>query len=216
VPTFNEVRDKIESRYAKAKGMAELQGTSVESHMMEIEGRGPQHRGAGPARSDSAELGMQPAWRPARSTPQPACVIRIHVARRMSRVMASTVPDGTDSGDYETIDALLASMDRSNADLHAADDPRASSTARISRTTVRCATRFSAAASPTTVGRTWDVVFAGLYLRAFEQYEATALPWARGRSPSRRPATLAAAAAPRAARDERAHQLRPCPSACAR
>ena len=37
VPTFNEVRDKIEYRYAKAKGMAELQGTSVEGHMMEIE-----------------------------------------------------------------------------------------------------------------------------------------------------------------------------------
>ena len=37
MPTFDEVRDKIEARYAKAKGMSELQGTSVESHMMEIE-----------------------------------------------------------------------------------------------------------------------------------------------------------------------------------
>jgi phage shock protein A len=37
VPTFEEVRDKIEARYAKAKGMSELQSTSVESHMLEVE-----------------------------------------------------------------------------------------------------------------------------------------------------------------------------------
>ena len=37
VPTFNEVRDKIEQRYAKAKGMSELTETSVESRMIEIE-----------------------------------------------------------------------------------------------------------------------------------------------------------------------------------
>ena len=33
VPTFDEVRDKIEARYAKAKGMSELTETSVESRM---------------------------------------------------------------------------------------------------------------------------------------------------------------------------------------
>jgi phage shock protein A len=37
VPTFNEVRDKIEARYAKAQGMSELTETSVESRMIEIE-----------------------------------------------------------------------------------------------------------------------------------------------------------------------------------
>jgi phage shock protein A len=37
VPTLNEVRDKIEARYAKAKGMAELTETSVESRMLEVE-----------------------------------------------------------------------------------------------------------------------------------------------------------------------------------
>jgi phage shock protein A len=37
VPTFEEVRDKIESRYSKAKGMAELTGDSVESRMLEVE-----------------------------------------------------------------------------------------------------------------------------------------------------------------------------------
>lgn len=37
VPSFDEVRDKIESRYAKAKGAQELQGESVEGRMLEIE-----------------------------------------------------------------------------------------------------------------------------------------------------------------------------------
>jgi phage shock protein A len=37
VPTLNEVRDKIEARYARAKGMAELTETSVESRMLEVE-----------------------------------------------------------------------------------------------------------------------------------------------------------------------------------
>jgi phage shock protein A len=37
VPTLNEVRDKIEARYAKAKGMAELTESSVEGRMLEVE-----------------------------------------------------------------------------------------------------------------------------------------------------------------------------------
>ena len=37
VPTIDEVRDKIEQRYAKAKGMAELQGSTVEGRMLEVE-----------------------------------------------------------------------------------------------------------------------------------------------------------------------------------
>lgn len=37
VPTFAEVRDKIELRYAKAKGASELTEQSVESRMLEIE-----------------------------------------------------------------------------------------------------------------------------------------------------------------------------------
>jgi phage shock protein A len=37
VPTFEEVRDKIEQRYAKALGASELQGDSVESRMLEVE-----------------------------------------------------------------------------------------------------------------------------------------------------------------------------------
>ena len=37
VPTFDEVRTKIEARYAKAQGMAELTGESVEGRMLEVE-----------------------------------------------------------------------------------------------------------------------------------------------------------------------------------
>lgn len=37
VPTLDEVRDKIEVRYAKARGMAELTESSVESRMLEVE-----------------------------------------------------------------------------------------------------------------------------------------------------------------------------------
>jgi phage shock protein A len=37
VPTLDEVRDKIEARYAKARGMSELQADSVEGRMLEVE-----------------------------------------------------------------------------------------------------------------------------------------------------------------------------------
>src|ERR687891_1052824 len=37
VPTLDEVRTKIEARYARAKGMSELTETSVESRMLEVE-----------------------------------------------------------------------------------------------------------------------------------------------------------------------------------
>jgi phage shock protein A len=37
VPTLKEVQEKIEQRYAKAMGTAELQGMSVESKMLEVE-----------------------------------------------------------------------------------------------------------------------------------------------------------------------------------
>lgn len=37
VPTFDEVRDRIEARYAKAKGASELAENSVEGRMLEVE-----------------------------------------------------------------------------------------------------------------------------------------------------------------------------------
>ena len=37
VPTFDEIRSKIESRHAKAIAGAELEGSTVESKMLEVE-----------------------------------------------------------------------------------------------------------------------------------------------------------------------------------
>src|SRR4029077_11790803 len=37
VPTFEQVREKIEARVAKAQGNAALQGTSVEARMPDVE-----------------------------------------------------------------------------------------------------------------------------------------------------------------------------------
>ncbi|KAA0236002.1 MAG: 35 kDa protein [Acidimicrobiales bacterium] len=37
VPSFDEVREKIEARYAKAKGMSELTESTVETKMLEVE-----------------------------------------------------------------------------------------------------------------------------------------------------------------------------------
>src|SRR5215216_6421915 len=66
VPTFDEVRDKIEARYAKAKGMAELQGQTVEGRMLEIEQATVNVEARGRLDQMRAELGLMPA------TPPPA------------------------------------------------------------------------------------------------------------------------------------------------
>ena len=99
----------------------------------------------------------------------------------MGDVMATSVPDGTESGDYATIDALLASMDRIDGELLATSDPRRFFHSTYSRTTraVRDEIQRGGFADNPWVER-WDVVFAGLYLRAFERYEATGAavgPW---------------------------------------
>lgn len=95
--------------------------------------------------------------------------------------MAFTVPDGTERGDFETIDALLARMDRIEADLTAANDPRRFFHNTYSRTTraVRDEIRRGGFADDAWVER-WDIVFAGLYLRAFDEYDTAARaagPW---------------------------------------
>jgi phage shock protein A len=58
VPTFDEVRDKIEARYAKAKGLAELQETTVESRMLEIEQASNNTEARGRLDQMRAELGI--------------------------------------------------------------------------------------------------------------------------------------------------------------
>lgn len=65
VPTFNEVRDKIEARYAKAKASAELTEGNVETQMLEIEKAA--RNAAAQSRLDSikAELGITTGAAPA-------------------------------------------------------------------------------------------------------------------------------------------------------
>ena len=58
VPSFGEVRDKIEARYAKAKANAELSDTSVEKQMLEIEKAAQNAEAHNRLESIKAELGI--------------------------------------------------------------------------------------------------------------------------------------------------------------
>jgi phage shock protein A len=68
VPTLNEVRDKIERRYAKALGTSELQGQSVESRMLEVE----QASMNAEAQARLAQIRDQLGIAPAQAAPAPA------------------------------------------------------------------------------------------------------------------------------------------------
>lgn len=65
VPTLNEVRDKIEQRYARAKGMSELSEASTESRMVEIENAAANFEAQDRLASIRAELGIADADAPA-------------------------------------------------------------------------------------------------------------------------------------------------------
>jgi len=64
-PTFEEVRQKIEARYAKAKGMAELTSTSVDSRMQEIEAATANAQAKSRLADMQVELGLAPGPSPA-------------------------------------------------------------------------------------------------------------------------------------------------------
>jgi phage shock protein A len=68
VPTFDEVRDKIEARYAKAKGMSELNESSVESRMLEVEQAAANTEAQARLAQIRAQLGLTPAAAPAEPT----------------------------------------------------------------------------------------------------------------------------------------------------
>jgi len=70
VPTFNEVQQKIEARYAKAKATSELQETSVESRVLEIEQATANVEAQSRLSELRAELGLDAAAAPA-SVEQP-------------------------------------------------------------------------------------------------------------------------------------------------
>jgi phage shock protein A len=61
VPTFDEVRDKIEARYAKAKGVSELTESSVESRMLEVEQAAANTEAQARLAQIRAQLGLAPA-----------------------------------------------------------------------------------------------------------------------------------------------------------
>jgi phage shock protein A len=58
VPTFDEVRTKIEARYAKALGQSELQGDTVEARMLEVERTALDTEAQARLSSMRAELGL--------------------------------------------------------------------------------------------------------------------------------------------------------------
>src|SRR5204863_44387 len=60
VPTLDEVRDKIEARYAKAKGMSELTDASVETRMLEIEQASMNRQAETRLAEIRAQLGLAP------------------------------------------------------------------------------------------------------------------------------------------------------------
>jgi phage shock protein A len=61
VPTLNEVQEKIEARYAKAKAHSELQGASVESSILEIEQASSNVEAQGRLSQMRKELGLDAA-----------------------------------------------------------------------------------------------------------------------------------------------------------
>jgi len=61
VPTFEEVRAKIEARYARAKGAAELTEASVESRMLEIEQASINTEAQARLAQIRSELGLAPS-----------------------------------------------------------------------------------------------------------------------------------------------------------
>jgi phage shock protein A len=61
VPTLEEVREKIEARYAKATGMSELAGSSVEARMLEVEQASMNSEAQTRLAEIRAQMGLAPA-----------------------------------------------------------------------------------------------------------------------------------------------------------
>ena len=61
VPTFDQVRDKIEARYARAIGQSELQGQTVEARMLEVEQASVNTEAQSRLSELRSQLGLAPA-----------------------------------------------------------------------------------------------------------------------------------------------------------
>jgi phage shock protein A len=68
VPTLEEVRDKIEQRYARALGASELQSTTVESRMLEVEQAAMDTEAQARLSEIRSQLGLAAAPAPAAET----------------------------------------------------------------------------------------------------------------------------------------------------
>lgn len=64
VPSFDEIRERVELRYAKAKGTAELTETSVETRMLEVEQASMNVEAQARLSSIRSQLGLGPAAAP--------------------------------------------------------------------------------------------------------------------------------------------------------
>jgi phage shock protein A len=84
VPTLKEVRDKIESRLAKARGMAELQQDSVEGRMREVEQAVTANQAQARLSEMRSRLGLAPAGEQAPAaapTPAPEATVDAETER---------------------------------------------------------------------------------------------------------------------------------------
>ena len=71
VPTFEEIKDKIESRYAKASATSELNASSVDSSLLEIEQATQDAEAQSRLSQLRSELGLDSAPAPVEA-PKPA------------------------------------------------------------------------------------------------------------------------------------------------
>jgi phage shock protein A len=92
VPTFEEVRDKIEARFAQAKGAAELTGESVEARMLEVEQASMNTEAQARLAQIKAELGIAP------SESEPAGDELLQAAEQLQQPPASATETGSPSG----------------------------------------------------------------------------------------------------------------------
>jgi phage shock protein A len=69
VPTLDQVRDKIETRLSRAKGMAELQRDSVEGRMLEVEQAVASNQASARLSEMRSKLGLAAAPAPAAEAP---------------------------------------------------------------------------------------------------------------------------------------------------
>ncbi len=76
-PSLEEVRDKIERRYANALGSAELAQNSVQGHMLEVQASAADMAGANRLEQIRASLAGTPVAGEIGSAPQPAATTRL-------------------------------------------------------------------------------------------------------------------------------------------